>query len=48
MRSAGHDWAQDRLRLCGERAPPVVNLVVYAELLLPRADAEAVDELLDV
>ena len=47
-RSRWHDWAIDALQRCSERAPLHVNLVIYAELLLPGADAATVDELLDV
>jgi predicted nucleic acid-binding protein len=47
-RSPWHGWAVDRLQACGERAPLHVNIVVYAELLVPRTDPDAIDALLDV
>ena len=38
----------DHLQACSERAPLHVNLIVYAELLVPRTDADAIDALFDI
>ncbi len=46
--SGWHDWAIDQLQACSERAPLHVNVVIYAELLVPRQDSTAIDDLLDV
>ncbi len=46
--SPWHEWAIEQLQLCSERAPLHVNLVIYAELLVPGTDVGALDELLDV
>jgi predicted nucleic acid-binding protein len=34
--------------MCSERSPLHVNIVIYTELLMPGADARALDEMLDV
>lgn len=47
-RSAWHDWAAEQLQACSERAPLHINVVIYAELLVPNPSAEALDALLDV
>ena len=46
--SPWHDWAVDQLQQCSEKAPLLVNLIIYAELLVPGPDVGALDELLDV
>jgi predicted nucleic acid-binding protein len=46
--SAWRDWAIDQLQLCSEKAPLHINLIIYAELLVPNPDVELLDELLDV
>jgi predicted nucleic acid-binding protein len=46
--SAWHDWAIDKLQMSSERSPLHVNIVIYTELLMPGADARALDEMLDV
>lgn len=46
--SSWRDWSIDHLQSCAERAPLHINLIVYAELLAPRPDQDAVDALLDV
>lgn len=46
--SAWHDWAVEQLQRCSERMPLHVNLIIYAELLVPGPDVQALDELLDV
>lgn len=47
-RSKWHEWAIDTLQACSERAPLHVNPIVYAELLVPVTDTEALDALLDI
>jgi hypothetical protein len=42
------EWAIERLQRCSERAPLLVNVVVYAELLVSRTDPAPIDRLLDV
>ena len=46
--SLWHDWAVDQLQASSERAPLHVNLVIYAELLVPGPDVAALDAMLDV
>jgi predicted nucleic acid-binding protein len=46
--SPWHNWAVEQLQLRSERAPLHVNLIIYAELLVPGPDVQALDELLDV
>lgn len=46
--SPWHDWAIDQLQTCSERAPLHINLIVYAELLVPDPNVAALDGLLDV
>ncbi len=46
--SPWHEWAVDQLQACSELAPLHVNLIVYAELLVPNPDPKALDALLDV
>ena len=46
--SPWHDWAVQQLQLRSERSPSHVNVLVYAELLVPGPDVQALDELLDV
>jgi len=46
--SPWQEWAVDQLQQCGERAPLHINLIIYAELLVPGPDVAALDELLDV
>lgn len=50
MDNAGqwHNWAVDHLQECSELAPLHINLVIYAELLVPEPDIAALDEMLDV
>jgi predicted nucleic acid-binding protein len=46
--SPWHEWAVEQLQACSEKAPLHVNIVVYTELLVPRPDVDALDDLLDV
>ena len=46
--SQWHEWALDQLQACSERAPLHVNLIIYTELLVPGASAEALDAMLGV
>ncbi len=46
--SPWHDWAIEQLQSCGERSPLHINIVVYAELLIPEPDLLALDAMLDV
>lgn len=46
--SPWHEWAVDQLQSCSEQAPVHVNLVIYAELLIPGPDMSALDAMLDV
>ncbi|MBC5766984.1 type II toxin-antitoxin system VapC family toxin [Ramlibacter sp. GTP1] len=46
--SAWQDWAVEQLQQCSERSPLHINIVIYAELLVPRPDVRALDALLDV
>lgn len=47
-RSRWHDWAIEQLQTCSERSPLHVNIVIYAELLVPGPSVDALDALLDV
>ncbi len=47
-RSAWHGWAIDSLQACSEKAPLHINPIIYAELLVPVTDANALDVLLGV
>lgn len=47
-RSPWHHWACDELQRCSERAPLHVNQIIYTELLVPRTEVVALDELLAV
>lgn len=46
--SEWHDWAVGQLQACSQRSPLHVNIVIVTELLVPRPDLQALDELLDV
>lgn len=46
--SPWHGWAMDQLQACSERSPLHINLVIYAELLIPGPNVGALDALLDV
>tara|TARA_B100001105_G_C22351418_1_gene425873 strand:- start:130 stop:567 length:438 start_codon:yes stop_codon:yes gene_type:complete len=46
--SPWHDWAIEQLQVCSERSPLHVNLVIYAELLIPGPDVRALDAMLDI
>lgn len=46
--SAWHARATDALQSCSERSLLHINLVIYAELLIPGPDPRALDALLDV
>lgn len=46
--SPWHGWAMEELQVCSERAPLHVNIVIYAELLVPGPGIDALDALLDV
>jgi len=46
--SAWHDWSVNQLQACSERAPLHINVIIYAELLVPRPSVAALDALLDV
>lgn len=46
--SPWHCWALDQLQACSERSPLHINIVIYAELLIPGPDVGALDALLDV
>jgi predicted nucleic acid-binding protein len=43
-----HDWAIDRVQSCAERAPLHVNVIIYAELLVPGIAPAALDAVLAV
>jgi predicted nucleic acid-binding protein len=43
-----HDWAIDRVQSCAERAPLHVNVIIYAELLVPGIAPTALDAVLAV
>lgn len=47
-RSPWHDRAIDRLQACAERTRLHINVGIYTELLVPRPDAPALDEMLDL
>lgn len=46
--SAWHDWSVDQLQAASEIGALHVNQVIYAELMVPGADAELVGDMLDV
>jgi predicted nucleic acid-binding protein len=46
--SPWHDWAIEKLQACSERYPLHVNIVIYAELLIPGPDVRALDTMLDI
>lgn len=46
--SPWHDWAIEQLQVCSERSPLHVNMVIYAELLIPGPDVRALDAMLDI
>lgn len=46
--SAWNAWAVDQLQDLAQRSPLHVNIIIYTELLVPGADADALDALLDV
>jgi predicted nucleic acid-binding protein len=46
--SPWHDWATEQLQRCSERCPLHVNIVIYAELLIPGPDIHALDAMLDI
>ncbi len=46
--SAWHNWAVEQLQACSEKSPLHINLIIYAELLVPEPDLRALDALLDV
>lgn len=46
--SPWHAWAIEQLQACSKRRPLHVNIVIYAELLIPGPDVRALDEMLDV
>ncbi len=46
--AAWHEWSVEQLQICSEKAPLHVNVVIYAELLVPGPDVAALDSLLDV
>ena len=46
--SPWHGWAAGQLQRLSERAPLLVNLIIYTELLVPGPDPEALDAMLDV
>jgi predicted nucleic acid-binding protein len=46
--SPWHEWSVEQLQTCSEKAPLHVNIVIYAELLVPGPDLAALDNLLDV
>ncbi len=46
--SPWHDWAIEQLQVCSERSPLHVNIVIYAELLVPGPDVQALDAMLDI
>jgi len=47
-RSAWHEWAIDSLQSCSEKAPLHINPIIYAELLVPVTDTDALDAMLGV
>lgn len=46
--SPWHDWSTEQLQACSERYPLHVNIIIYAELLIPGPDVGALDAMLDV
>jgi len=46
--SAWHEWSVEQLQACSERSPLHVNVIIYAELLVPGPSVAALDALLDV
>lgn len=46
--SPWHEWAVEQLQVHSERSPLHVNLIIYAELLVPGPSVQALDALLDV
>ena len=46
--SPWHDWAMQQLQACSERSPLHVNIIIYAELLIPGPNVAALDAMLDV
>lgn len=46
--SPWHEWALEQLQTCSARAPLHINVVIYAELLVPAPDIAALDAMLDV
>lgn len=46
--SPWHEWALEQLQVCSERSPLHVNIVIYAELLIPGPDVRALDAMLDI
>lgn len=46
--SPWHGWAIDQLQACSELGELHINIVVYAELLVPEPDPQSLGEMLDV
>ena len=46
--SPWHGWAAEQLQACSERYPLHVNIIIYAELLIPGPDVHALDAMLDI
>jgi predicted nucleic acid-binding protein len=46
--SPWHDWATEKLQTLSERCPLHVNIIIYAELLIPGSDVRALDAMLDI
>ena len=46
--SPWHDWAVEQLQVRSERSPLHVNIVIFAELLIPGPDIRSLDAMLDI
>lgn len=46
--SPWNGWASEQLQACSQRCPLHINVVIYAELLIPGPDPASLDALLDV
>lgn len=46
--SPWHNWAIEQLQICSERSLLHINIIIYAELLIPGPDTLALDAMLDI
>ena len=46
--SSWHEWAVESLQVNSERSPLHVNIIIYAELLVPAPDVSMLDTMLDI